>query len=71
MSAVPGRPAAAKAPRSRLRMRLPWWALALPVISFAALLILVAGPARASAASAPQGLAALLELLVRIVRGGA
>ncbi|MER0479078.1 hypothetical protein ABR737_12155 [Streptomyces sp. Edi2] len=71
MSAASSRPAAAEARRPRLRMRLPWWALALPVISFAALLILVAAPAEARAASTPQGLVALLELLARIVRGGA
>ncbi|MCZ1010638.1 hypothetical protein [Streptomyces lydicus] len=71
MSAVPSRPAAAEARSHPLRMRLPWWALALPVISFTALLIVVTGPAEARAASAPQGLVALLELLARIVRGGA
>ncbi|MDT0459882.1 hypothetical protein RM550_29875 [Streptomyces sp. DSM 41527] len=71
MSAASSRPAAAKARRPRLRMRLPWWALALPVISFTALLTVVTSPAEARAASAPQGLVALLELLARIVRGGA
>ncbi|TXS51140.1 hypothetical protein [Streptomyces sp. t39] len=30
--------------------RLPWWALALPVLAFAALLTLIAGPAEAHAA---------------------
>ncbi|WP_425508571.1 hypothetical protein [Streptomyces genisteinicus] len=36
-------------------MRLPWWALALPVLAFVALLTLIAGPAEAHAAggSAP------------------
>lgn len=62
-------PAAAKA--RRLRMRLPWWALTLPVASFIALLALVASSSEASAASAPQGPAALLEVLARIVRIGA
>ncbi|MGX1854174.1 hypothetical protein [Streptomyces sp. NPDC055299] len=55
----------------RLRPRLPWWALALPVVCFVALLALVAGSSRASAADVPQGLAALLEILARIVRSGA
>ncbi|MFD8547013.1 hypothetical protein [Streptomyces sp. NPDC059649] len=61
-------------PRLRARglwTRLPWWALALPVVSFVALLVLVASPARASAASAPQGFAVLLEYLVAILRIGA
>ncbi|QNP62631.1 hypothetical protein IAG43_06565 [Streptomyces genisteinicus] len=36
-------------------VRLPWWALALPVLAFVALLTLIAGPAEAHAAggSAP------------------
>nr|WP_310727328.1 hypothetical protein [Streptomyces sp. N2A] len=54
-----------------LRARLPWWALALPVVSFLALLAVVASPARASAASAPQGFAVLLEYLAGILRIGA
>ncbi|REK91694.1 hypothetical protein DY245_03155 [Streptomyces inhibens] len=69
MSAVFSRSPAAKA--HRLRKRLPWWALALPVVSFIALLALVASPSEASAASAPQGLAALLEFLAGLVRIGA
>lgn len=69
MSAAFSRSPAAKA--HRLRTRLPWWALALPVVSFIALLALVASPSVASAASPPQGLAWLLEILARIVRIGA
>ncbi|MFI0709054.1 hypothetical protein ACH4SK_00115 [Streptomyces inhibens] len=72
MSAVFSRSPAAKA--HRLRKRLPWWALALPVVSFIALLVLVASPSAASAASAasaPQGLAALLEFLAGLLRTGA
>ncbi|MGY5130181.1 hypothetical protein [Streptomyces nigrescens] len=68
MSAAFRRPPAAKA--SRLRSRLPWWAPALSVVSFTALLALVAGPPEASAASARQGLAPLLEFLAELVRGG-
>ncbi|MFF7233399.1 hypothetical protein SAMN06272775_5521 [Streptomyces sp. 2323.1] len=55
----------------RRRARLPWWAVALPVVSFVALLALVAHSSRASAAGLPQGLAPLLEILARIVRSGA
>ncbi|MGW7578814.1 hypothetical protein [Streptomyces sp. NPDC054765] len=69
MSAAFSRSPAAKA--CRLRARLPWWALALPVVSFTALLLLVASAGEAGAASAPQGLAALWDLLASIVRGGA
>ncbi|QHC21854.1 hypothetical protein [Streptomyces sp. GS7] len=68
MSAAFHRPSAAKAPG--LWEALPWWALALPVVSFIALLVLVANPGEASAAGAgsvPQGLAPLLDFLARVV----
>ncbi|MFJ9411976.1 hypothetical protein [Streptomyces sp. NPDC101393] len=55
----------------RLRRRLPWWALALPVACFVVLLTLVASPSGASAASPPHSLAPLLEFLAGIVRTGA
>ncbi|MFF8368239.1 hypothetical protein ACF05W_05305 [Streptomyces lydicus] len=79
MSAASSRPPAARTrrPRTRglrtpgLRARLPWWAPALAVVSFTVLLALVASPSRASAASAPQGLAPLLELLARLLGIGA
>ncbi|MFF8903044.1 hypothetical protein ACF082_36900 [Streptomyces lydicus] len=79
MSAAFSRPPAARTrrPRTRglrtrgLRARLPWWALALPVVSFTVLLALVVSPSRASAAGAPQGLAPLLELLARLLGIGA
>lgn len=34
-----------------VEVRLPWWALALPVLAFCALLMLIAGPGDAHAAS--------------------
>ncbi|MEV0370957.1 hypothetical protein AB0I10_14165 [Streptomyces sp. NPDC050636] len=68
MSAAFSRLSAPK-PRS-LRSRLPWWALALPVVSFVVLLALISSPAEASAASASQRLAPLLEFLARIVGAG-
>ncbi|MFJ6792538.1 hypothetical protein [Streptomyces angustmyceticus] len=69
MPAASSRSPAARAPR--LRARLPWWAPALAVLSFAVLLTLVASPAEARAVSVPQGLGPLLELLAALVRGGA
>lgn len=33
-------------------VRLPWWALALPVVAFCALFLLIAGPGQAHAAVA-------------------
>ncbi|MEU9114242.1 hypothetical protein AB0D04_21265 [Streptomyces sp. NPDC048483] len=69
MSAAFRRPPATKAPG--LRIRLPWWAVALPVVSFITLLALMASPSEASAAGASRsGLAALLDLLARLVGVG-
>ncbi|TJZ51210.1 hypothetical protein FCH28_22255 [Streptomyces piniterrae] len=66
MSAAMSRPSAPK-PRG-LVSRLPWWALALPVVSFVFLLVLlISTPAEAGAVSASHGLAPLLEVLARIV----
>ncbi|MEV0780261.1 hypothetical protein ACIBLA_10565 [Streptomyces sp. NPDC050433] len=36
-------------------IRLPWWAVVLPAIAFAALLLLMAGPGEASAAASDPG----------------
>ncbi|MEU7641602.1 hypothetical protein AB0C11_37110 [Streptomyces sp. NPDC039016] len=71
MSAAFSRPSAVQAPR--LRKALPWWGLALPVVSFVALLVLVVSPGEASAAAAaraPESLAPLLEFLARVLRLG-
>ncbi|WP_326621720.1 hypothetical protein OG863_31050 [Streptomyces decoyicus] len=68
MSAASRRSPSATAPRRRTR--LPWWAPALPVISFTVLLVLAASPTAARAASAPQGLPPLLELLAGTLRAG-
>ncbi|MEU6386838.1 hypothetical protein ABZ847_25155 [Streptomyces bauhiniae] len=41
--------------------RLPWWALALPILAFVALLLLIMNPSGAHAASGDPALAQLLE----------
>ncbi|MFF1511449.1 hypothetical protein [Streptomyces sp. NPDC058326] len=41
--------------------RLPWWALALPVAAFTALLLLIAGPGGAHAAAGDRGAGGVLE----------
>ncbi|MFF3287778.1 hypothetical protein [Streptomyces sp. NPDC003023] len=47
-------------------VRLPWWALALPVIAFCALLTLIAGPGEAHAAAGEEpGVAEYLRLVHR------
>jgi hypothetical protein len=48
--------------------QLPWWALALPVIAFCALLLLIAGPGQAHAeAGDGQGLGDFLRLVHRML----
>ncbi|MEU2064938.1 hypothetical protein [Streptomyces sp. NPDC013455] len=42
-------------------IRLPWWALALPALAFAALLALILHPSDAQAASGDPAIARLLE----------
>ncbi|QLH20930.1 hypothetical protein [Streptomyces sp. Rer75] len=44
-------------------VRLPWWALALPTLAFAVLLLLLTGPSDAQAASGSGALAQFLELV--------
>ncbi|MGA5320529.1 hypothetical protein ACPCIU_08795 [Streptomyces seoulensis] len=41
--------------------RLPWWALALPILAFVALLLLIMNPSDAHAASGDPALAQILE----------
>lgn len=54
---------------SSVDVRLPWWAIALPAVAFAALLLLIAGPGQAHAATGDSSTGQLLqriaELLVR------
>lgn len=42
-------------------MRLPWWAVALPALGFATLLLVILNPAQAQAASGDPTIAHLLE----------
>ncbi|MFI1399627.1 hypothetical protein [Streptomyces sp. NPDC020681] len=43
--------------------RLPWWALALPVLAFAVLLVLIADPAQARAAGGDPAVGQIIEHL--------
>ncbi|MGW6455809.1 hypothetical protein ACWF94_07745 [Streptomyces sp. NPDC055078] len=47
----------------RVDVRLPWWALALPMLAFAALLVLIVDPAQAQAAGTDPAVGGLLEYL--------
>ncbi|MET9775859.1 hypothetical protein ABZ023_16680 [Streptomyces sp. NPDC006367] len=49
--------------RDRAEARLPWWALALPVLAFVTLLLLILEPSEAHAAAGEPTLAHLLEWL--------
>ncbi|WP_031047689.1 hypothetical protein [Streptomyces sp. NRRL F-5650] len=50
-----------QATRGGADIRLPWWALALPVLAFVALLLLILNPADAQAAAGQPAIAHLLE----------
>ena len=48
-------------------VRLPWWAVALPALAFVALLLLLAGPSDAQAASGSGALSQFLELVRQVL----
>ncbi|HET6860484.1 MAG TPA: hypothetical protein VFH94_25730 [Streptomyces sp.] len=48
-------------PASGVEMRLPWWGFVLPAIAFVVLLVLIAGPGEAHAASADPAVTHLME----------
>ncbi|MFB6878819.1 hypothetical protein [Streptomyces sp. NPDC056323] len=51
-----------------VEVRLPWWAIALPAIAFAALL-LITGPGEAHAATADPAISRLLARIMALVTG--
>ncbi|MET7649225.1 hypothetical protein ABZS83_37525 [Streptomyces sp. NPDC005426] len=50
-----------------VEVRLPWWAVALPAVAFGALLLLIAGPGQAHAATGDPVVGRLLERLVDLL----
>ncbi|MCX5139356.1 MULTISPECIES: hypothetical protein [unclassified Streptomyces] len=50
-----------------VEVRLPWWAVALPAVAFAALLLLMAGPGQAHAAAGDPAVGRLLERIVDLL----
>ncbi|MFD6426692.1 hypothetical protein [Streptomyces sp. NPDC060198] len=54
-------PRRARGPAAGAPVRLPWWAVALPVLAFAALLLVMAGPEQAHAASTDPGFGRFVE----------
>ncbi|MFE0176960.1 hypothetical protein ACFWZ2_32115 [Streptomyces sp. NPDC059002] len=51
-----------------VEIQLPWWAIALPAVAFAALLLLILNPADAHAASSEPFVAHLLERIQETVQ---
>lgn len=52
--------------RGGVDIRLPWWALALPVLAFVALLLLILNPADAHATAEQPAISHLLERLEQL-----
>ncbi|MGW7052094.1 hypothetical protein [Streptomyces sp. NPDC054887] len=48
-------------PAPGIGTRLPWWAVALPMLAFAVLLLLIAGPGEAQAAPGDPAVTHLVE----------
>ncbi|MFJ3707860.1 hypothetical protein OG204_07260 [Streptomyces sp. NBC_01387] len=46
-------------------VRLPWWAIALPAVAFAALLLLISAPGQAHAEAGGANITHVLELIQR------
>ncbi|MGW9306278.1 hypothetical protein ACWHA3_36380 [Streptomyces cyaneofuscatus] len=69
--AVSSRPAPALASHrpaaDRVEIRLPWWAVALPAVAFAALLLMIMSPGQAQAATADPALGQLIERTLHLL----
>ncbi|KQX84735.1 MULTISPECIES: hypothetical protein [Streptomyces] len=50
-----------------IEVRLPWWAVALPALAFAALLLLISGPGQAHAATGAPALGRLLGQVLKLL----
>ncbi|MFH9015534.1 hypothetical protein ACH4C6_29700 [Streptomyces sp. NPDC017943] len=55
------------ASRAAADSRLPWWALALPVLAFTALLALILNPSDAHAAAGDPAISQLFERVERLM----
>ncbi|SFW98457.1 hypothetical protein OH786_07250 [Streptomyces atratus] len=52
-----------------VEVRLPWWAIALPALAFAALLLLIVGTGEAHAATTDPAVGRLLARIAALVTG--
>ncbi|WP_405936118.1 hypothetical protein OG338_04780 [Streptomyces sp. NBC_00726] len=64
---MPARTHTTRPEPSGVDVRLPWWAVALPAVAFAALLLLIAGPGQAQAATGESATGRLLRHLVELL----
>ncbi|WP_328722460.1 hypothetical protein OHT52_25130 [Streptomyces sp. NBC_00247] len=58
---APTNPRPARGPAAGSPVRLPWWAVVLPVLAFAALLLVMADPEQAHAVSTDPGFGRFVE----------
>ncbi|OSC71452.1 hypothetical protein B5181_06540 [Streptomyces sp. 4F] len=56
-----------RATRRGADIRLPWWALALPVLAFVTLFLLILNPSDAHAAAGEPAIAHLMEWLRQLI----
>ncbi|MCZ9352123.1 hypothetical protein [Streptomyces mutabilis] len=56
-----------QATRRGVDIRLPWWALALPVLAFVTLFLLILNPSDAHAAAGEPAIAHLMEWLRQLI----
>jgi anti-sigma-K factor RskA len=64
---TPTHPGPRPAVRGGVDSRLPWWALVLPVLAFAALLALILDPAKAHATTADPAVTHLVERIRHLI----
>lgn len=67
LPAVSRRPAPSRPVADRVEIRLPWWAVALPAVAFAALLLMIMSPGQAQAATAAPALGQLIERMLHLL----
>lgn len=60
-------PASPRPVADRVEIRLPWWAVALPAVAFAALLLMIMSPGQAQAATAAPALGQLIERTLHLL----
>ncbi|MFG2130038.1 hypothetical protein ACGFNV_19835 [Streptomyces sp. NPDC048751] len=64
---APTHPRPHPATSGRVDIRLPWWALALPLLAFVTLLLLILNPADAQAATGDPAITQLVERVQQLM----